>query len=164
MLTGLTNRPSVAALRAQVDRCRRYGPDGALHLVSLDAFQKVNDTFGHAAGDALLIDLAGMLRDHLRAADVVARLGGDEFAVLLPRTNRSGALELAKHIRLLVRTRITSPDGAHPVSASIGVVVIDGDDAEQLLLRRAGRSRGQAGRLRVSLPGDLLSRTAQAVP
>jgi diguanylate cyclase (GGDEF)-like protein/PAS domain S-box-containing protein len=122
MLTGLTNRHSfLAALRAQVDLCRRYGPDGALLLVSLDAFQKVNDTFGHAAGDALLIDLAEMLRDRLRAADVVARLGGDEFAVLLPRTNRYGALEVAQHIRLLVRTRITTPDGAHPVSACIGV-------------------------------------------
>jgi diguanylate cyclase (GGDEF)-like protein/PAS domain S-box-containing protein len=148
-LTGLLNRRSFdVALRSQVELCQRYGPDGAVLMVDLDGFKEVNDRFGHAVGDRVLVDLAEVLRDRLRATDVVARLGGDEFAVLLPRTDRSGALEVAESIRLLVRSTLTAPDGSNPVSASIGIAMVEATDPEDLLRRadRAMYSAKHAGR------------------
>src|SRR5262249_36019941 len=83
-LTGLLNRRS---FEREVERplahCRRYGANGALIVLDLDHFKYVNDSYGHSAGDELIVAVADALRMRLRETDVVARLGGDEFAALL---------------------------------------------------------------------------------
>jgi len=99
-LTKLWNRAAFdEQLRLWTAICRRYGGTVSLILLDLDAFKQVNDRKGHAAGDAALMHLAGILRDSSRESDVAARVGGDEFAILLPHTDLDGARTLAERIR-----------------------------------------------------------------
>jgi diguanylate cyclase (GGDEF)-like protein/PAS domain S-box-containing protein len=85
MLTGLANRVLFAdRLQYEIARSTRHGTGFALLCLDLDGFKLINDRFGHAAGDALLREVARRLRETLREEDTVARLGGDEFAVILP--------------------------------------------------------------------------------
>jgi diguanylate cyclase (GGDEF)-like protein len=90
-LTGLLNRRGLIAEGSRLcAAARRYRWDGAVIYVDLDGFKAVNDRFGHAAGDALLVSVARALTDSVRQSDVVGRLGGDEFAVVLARTSEAG--------------------------------------------------------------------------
>lgn len=89
-LTGLYNRRFFdEALAQNIETARRYGRELSLVLFDLDRFKKVNDTFGHEAGDAALQTFAQLLLETVRKADVVCRIGGDEFAVILPETELS---------------------------------------------------------------------------
>src|SRR3954468_15129524 len=95
-LTGLANRRAfVRELGAHLARGRRYGLTGAVLLLDLDGFKAVNDSAGHAAGDALLVRVGDTLKAAPRASDVVARHGGDEFAVLLARADAARAQVVA---------------------------------------------------------------------
>jgi GGDEF domain-containing protein len=97
-LTGLPNRRRfVDLLDRHLSSQRREDARGALLLIDLDRFKELNDTFGHAAGDRLLVQVAHAIRERLRADDVLARLGGDEFAVLLARAQRGG--DSARRVR-----------------------------------------------------------------
>jgi diguanylate cyclase (GGDEF)-like protein/PAS domain S-box-containing protein len=121
-LTGLLNRRAFGrALEAHLAAVRERGADGALLLVDLDDFKRVNDERGHKAGDELLIACADALRRRLRDGDLVARLGGDEFAVLLPRAGRHGAEAASRAIVAAI--------GSGAVTASVGVVLITGASA-----------------------------------
>ncbi|WP_430782864.1 putative bifunctional diguanylate cyclase/phosphodiesterase [Actinoplanes sp. G11-F43] len=128
-LTGLANRTHFSA-----ETVRLLDAESTLLLIDLDDFKTINDTMGHAAGDALLITVASRLRGALRETDLVSRLGGDEFAVLLPHTTGadadlivSGMLgALAEPIMLLQHTVVTR--------ASVGVTTAyPGDDPSTLL-------------------------------
>jgi len=124
-LTGLPNRRRFEEeLARHLAHVRRYGPEGALLVLDLDCFKPVNDTFGHAAGDRLLVRVATVLRERLRATDVVARLGGDEFAVLLPRVDRAGAAAVASSLVETVRAEAPTAD-ARAVTASVGALAFD---------------------------------------
>ncbi|MFN2607279.1 MAG: diguanylate cyclase [Acidimicrobiales bacterium] len=105
-LTGLWNgRHLDLRLGEELSRATRFGDDYfALVLADLDDFKGVNDTFGHAVGNSVLVELARRLMESTREVDVVARLsgGGDEFALLLPRTGLAGALRLADKVRVAV--------------------------------------------------------------
>ncbi len=93
-LTKLPNRRQfLDVLERHLDSQRREDARGALLLLDLDRFKELNDTFGHAAGDRLLVQVAAALRERLRDDDVLARLGGDEFAVLLRRASAHEAPE-----------------------------------------------------------------------
>lgn len=93
----------------------------SLLLIDLDHFKRVNDTRGHAAGDALLETLGALLQTRARSTDVVARYGGEEFAVILPFTEQSGAVAQAERLRAIIEQTFSS-DG---VTASIGVASLD---------------------------------------
>lgn len=123
VLTGLANRRLFEKeLERHLDHCRRYGPTGAVLLLDLDNFKQVNDTLGHGAGDELIVDVAGLLRQGLRATDLVARLGGDEFAVLLPRGDLADAESVAQSLVARVREHAATLDGVRRrVTTSIGV-------------------------------------------
>ena len=75
-------------------------------LLDIDHFKKVNDTYGHPCGDAILKDIANLIRRSLRKTDVAARYGGEEFVILLPQTNVNGASRLAEHIRALIESNL----------------------------------------------------------
>ncbi len=127
-LTGLANRRRFdVELTSHVNRCRRYGATGALLMLDLDNFKDVNDSLGHGAGDQLIISLATLLRQRMRAGDVVSRLGGDEFAVLLPQADRAAAETVAKDIVEMVRSHVCLLDNERPMklTTSVGVVLID---------------------------------------
>jgi diguanylate cyclase (GGDEF)-like protein/PAS domain S-box-containing protein len=146
-LTGLLNRRGFeASLTGHVARCRRYGPAGALLVIDLDGFKDVNDTHGHHAGDALLVDVAAGLAERVRETDVLARLGGDEFAVLLP-VETAGQAEIAAEALAAVIREVGRDRG---VTASVGVALMDAtvETGDELLVRadRAMYAAKAAGR------------------
>ena len=98
-LTGLANRRAFDERVAdEVARAQRRAQPVALVLLDVDRLKPVNDTRGHAAGDALLQAVAALLRDQARTIDLAARIGGDEFALLLPETDHAGAVTLVQRL------------------------------------------------------------------
>jgi diguanylate cyclase (GGDEF)-like protein len=122
-LTGLFNRNTFVELtRQELDRAQRQGSDTALLLLDLDHFKRVNDTWGHPAGDAVLRNVAGVASRTVRSTDLVGRLGGEEFIVLLPSTSLEAARKIAEKLRQRLEASPT-PWAPSPVTltASIGV-------------------------------------------
>jgi diguanylate cyclase (GGDEF)-like protein len=134
-LTGLPNRRAFEATAGrELARARRGGGPLALVMMDLDGFKGVNDRFGHARGDELLVTVADVLREEMRAVDVVARLGGDEFALLLPDADRVGAEAVVARIADAVRGR--SAAGISFGAAELGA---DAADLDGLLHAADGR-------------------------
>ncbi|MGH2981990.1 MAG: putative bifunctional diguanylate cyclase/phosphodiesterase [Solirubrobacterales bacterium] len=129
-LTGLANRRRFRGeLEQQIAFYARYGGQGAVLILDVDHFKHVNDTAGHQAGDNVIREIAELLRARARVSDAVARLSGDEFAVLLPQTDREGALRFAEDLRREVRLQTTA-SGPTPVTVSIGVAMFGGETEE----------------------------------
>jgi len=108
----------------------------ALLLMDLDRFKEVNDTFGHDSGDLLLKEVAGRLTRTLRGADTVARLGGDEFAILLPGSDRAGAVGIAGKIENAVSESLEVEGRFLDVGCSIGIAVYPDHGADPAVLLR----------------------------
>lgn len=125
-LTGLVNRAEFEHRLARViDTARTTDTDHALCYLDLDQFKVVNDACGHLAGDELLRQIAGVLREHTRKRDTVGRLGGDEFAVLLEHCSLRTAMRVAEKMRrAIVKHRFVWDDKVFGVGASIGLVPI----------------------------------------
>lgn len=154
-LTGLVNRRRfMEALDAEIARTQRLRSNVSLMLADLDDFKRINDRFGHPAGDEALRVFAEVLRAELREIDVAARLGGEEFAVLLPETDLEGALAVAERLRERVGERPVLDDHGTPVhlTASIGVAEYTTGSRDDLLRRAdAGLYRAkQEGKNRVA--------------
>ena len=137
-LTGLANRVSLApALEQAIERARRHGNRLAGVVIDLDGFKQINDRYGHAAGDAFLVEVAQRLRRSVRASDLVARLGGDEFFVVLEEVQDTPAVErvLGKLIDALRRPYPGIGDTQRRVSATLGVSIFpdDATDAATLM-------------------------------
>jgi diguanylate cyclase (GGDEF)-like protein/PAS domain S-box-containing protein len=130
-LTGLFNRRRFdQELKRELARAGRYPSHGAVLSVDIDSFKAINDSAGHAAGDAVLDEVAHVMRDRLRSTDVLARLGGDEFAVLLPAVEAPEARAAAEDLVGAIRTRRPVYGGkAFRITASVGVAVFESDDA-----------------------------------
>jgi diguanylate cyclase (GGDEF)-like protein len=132
----------------------------SLLLIDIDYFKRVNDTFGHHAGDEVLVWVANLLARMVRGIDMVARFGGEEFAVLLPETNRLGAAVLAERIRAAIeRENITAEGRRIPVTVSIGVTTLAADEVEVIdqLLSIADRRlylAKNSGRNRICVDDD----------
>ncbi len=132
-LTGLFNRNALEQRLAELDGQPSNEEEGLSHallLCDLDHFKRVNDQLGHAAGDAVLQDVAYTMRAALRAGDSIYRVGGEEILVVLPGADRDDAVEIAERLRVAVRER--RPVGV-AVTVSIGVAVsqpetVDTDD------------------------------------
>jgi diguanylate cyclase (GGDEF)-like protein len=138
-LTGLPNRTLLRELFArEAALARRNGTTLALLFIDLDHFKAVNDRFGHAAGDELLVNTARRIRDTLRESDLVCRVSGDEFLALLSCHDGSEQVRLAAdRVVMMVREPLTLPTATEPVrvGASIGVAMFpaDGDDFDALV-------------------------------
>ena len=132
-LTGLFNRRRFEEeLDRHIAHGRRYGMDGALLLLDLDDFKRVNDEFGHRAGDRVLTAVAVVLSHRLRESDIVARFGGDEFAVLMPVGGVAEATELAELLGAALRADVPTPAG--PLTASVGIALFrDLSTADEVL-------------------------------
>ncbi|WP_226507140.1 sensor domain-containing diguanylate cyclase [Pseudomonas sp. MWU16-30317] len=99
-LTNLYNRGHwEEMLKLEFARHLRYGHNAALIMFDIDHFKRVNDTYGHPGGDKVIQCVADIVRDHIRDVDVCGRYGGEEFAILLPDTDKAGALILAERLR-----------------------------------------------------------------
>lgn len=138
-LTGLPNRRLLAdRLEQAIAQARRRGGLVALMLLDLDDFKVINDTDGHAVGDAVLATIAHRLRLAVREADTVARLGGDEFVVLLPEVEScEAASEVARKVIDAVREPVQSDNREYLLGVSIGIAFFptDGEGADRLLQR-----------------------------
>ncbi len=162
-LTGLWNyRYLRESLRREVERASRFGRMLAVLVLDLDHFKDVNDTYGHAAGDAVLGEFARRIRVGLREVDVAFRQGGEEFVVLLPETDAYGGAIVAERLGTAVRARPVLVDGVQiPVSVSIGVAVYPehGENSVQVLAAadRALYVAKNAGRdtYRLAEPADV---------
>jgi diguanylate cyclase (GGDEF)-like protein len=122
-LTGLANRRHLLAeLEKELRRAARSGRPLSVLMVDLDRFKGVNDQYGHAAGDAVLVAVAGRCLARLRAIDLCGRIGGEEFVVLLPETDAEGAATTAERLCAdLAGTSIETTAGPVTVTVSIGV-------------------------------------------
>ncbi len=135
-MTGVLNRRAFQAQLAQF-RASGDGP-GALALFDLDHFKRVNDSFGHEAGDSALLVFADVLRGNLRSEDVIGRLGGEEFAVLFPGRTASDALAACERVRSsLEDTRIGAAPGSFTITVSIGVGPIRHGETSEAAFRQA---------------------------
>jgi diguanylate cyclase (GGDEF)-like protein/PAS domain S-box-containing protein len=157
-LTGCANRRSLMErLTAEFERVRRYtGRVCSVLALDLDLFKQVNDRWGHAAGDAVLVHLAALMKQASRAADLVARSGGEEFMLLLPDTTADEARSLAERLRERIATTPLGHDGHDlQVTVSIGISAMSGaDPGIDAVLARADRALYRAkaeGRNRVCI-------------
>ncbi len=156
-LTGAYNRRVFMENgREEIYRARRYQRTMSVAMLDLDHFKRVNDHYGHAAGDAVLVTLAAVCRQELRNSDLFARLGGEEFAVIMPETPTRIAADVAA--RLMTRmggTEVATESGAVRVTVSVGVATLcASDDGIDDVLRRADQAlyrAKEAGRNRVEV-------------
>ena len=170
-LTGLANRQRLLDALQAACGCRG-GEGGSLLLLDLDRFKAVNDGFGHAAGDALLVAVAARLRGVVGDKGLVARLGGDEFAILVSSGGERAAAALAPRIVRRLGQTFLLPDARVTVGASVGVTLVgrDGGDTASLMRNAdlalyAAKSHGR-GQWRLYEPrmrdGDAARATMQA--
>jgi diguanylate cyclase (GGDEF)-like protein len=122
-LTRVLNRRGFEdRLTHELSVARRHGVGGVLIFVDLDEFKPVNDTYGHAAGDEVLVTVANLLRGHIRDTDYIGRLGGDEFAILLPRSNKRNGVRRAEDLDRKLNNAYAAWSGHNiPIKASCGV-------------------------------------------
>jgi diguanylate cyclase (GGDEF)-like protein len=155
-VTGLPNRRDLERrLREEIDRADRASEPLGCLMIDADHFKLVNDEFGHAAGDAVLGEIATALQASLRSFDVVARFAGDEFVVLLPGASLEGSRQVAEALCDVISTLAIPIGPEHTIRLSISVGAVShepgtGEDADALLNRadaallvakRTGRNR-----------------------
>ncbi len=121
-LTGLFNRGHFNELATQeIERARRFAEPLTVALLDLDFFKRINDTFGHDAGDIALVQFASTCLECARKVDLVGRLGGEEFAILMPRANKGPAFEILQRLRLKVmETRMFTATG-EPFACTVSI-------------------------------------------
>ncbi|OZE92138.1 GGDEF-domain containing protein [Rhodococcus sp. 15-2388-1-1a] len=173
-LTGLPNRMLLLdRIGSAIERGESTGAAAAVLFCDLDGFKRVNDTGGHAAGDAVLVEVARRLRSVLRANDSIARVGGDEFVLVvdaLPAERGSGKLagaglaeRVAERIRAVLAAPIVYQGSQYVVSASVGMVLVRKGASAQEVLRDADSAMYRAkqlGKDRIELFDDALRANA----
>jgi diguanylate cyclase (GGDEF)-like protein len=159
-LTGLLDR---RRFRAELDQyvsfSARYGGRGAVMIIDIDSLKGINDTYGHHAGDNLIRQVAGVMRERVRATDIVARLSGDEFAILMPQTDVEGALHLGEDLRAQIAETIQPTPDADPATISVGITMFGGEGgigAESVLVAadQAMYQAKEGGRNQIALFRD----------
>jgi len=159
-LTGLSNHRRFQEVTSiELERARRFDHDVGLVLLDVDNFKRVNDTYGHQQGDAVLRAVARVLRQSCREIEEPARYGGEELAVTLPETDLEGAYRLAERVRNAIeQLEVPLVDGAGriAVTASIGVAsaqearkedLIEAADRALYEAKRTGKNRTVRGAL-----------------
>jgi diguanylate cyclase (GGDEF)-like protein len=148
-LTGIANvRLFSEAGECEVQRAHRYKRPLSLLMIDLDHFKKVNDKYGHAIGDKILVAFAGMCKKCLRKVDIFGRLGGEEFAILLPETDINGGKKFAERLRSTIeKGRIKIENESFHITVSIGVTELLPDDNQlETALKRADDTMYEAKR------------------
>src|ERR1035438_3513023 len=157
VLTGIWNRGAVLDLfHRELERAARTKMSTSVLMLDLDHFKKINDTFGHLTGDAVLREVASRIVHSVRSYDLVGRYGGEEFLIVLPACNEAEVEQSASRIRLAIASApILTASFEIPVTASIGATVLAGAAAasEKEMLLAADKALYEAkngGRNRVS--------------
>ncbi len=149
-LTGAWNRVQLERMvNAEINRAKRSGQPVTLILLDIDHFKPVNDVYGHLAGDAVLREFVGRIREHMRDIDSLFRWGGDEFVVLAPSIGYQGGAVLAERLRTTIDPAPFANVG--PLTASLGVTEhLDGESVDSWFLRTDQALYSEVGR---SKPG-----------
>lgn len=152
-LTGLKNHGFFFdRLREELERSRRYDRPLTVVIADLDDFKRVNDTFGHSTGDAVLREVGGALANQVREVDVACRIGGEEFGLILPETDPVGGLQAAERVRERVAGMQLPAVGQVTISLGVAVYPYHASDPESLVeaadralyeAKRAGKNRSQ---------------------
>lgn len=123
-LTGLHNKGFMyLRLNIDMEKYAKLKKEYSVAMIDIDRFKRINDTYGHLAGDKVIKEIAEILSNNVRASDAVIRWGGEEFAILLPETSEEGAANLIERIRRLVETHDFGPEiASQRVTISAGVV------------------------------------------
>jgi diguanylate cyclase (GGDEF)-like protein len=134
-LTGLYNRWYVIEkIDSELNRAMRHGSPMSLLMLDIDHFKRINDTWGHPAGDEVLRAVGKLLRESCRIYDVPGRYGGEEFCIVLPETKPGNTTVVAERIRQrLESTALSYGDGSVAVTASIGIAGTDSDTEGEVL-------------------------------
>jgi two-component system cell cycle response regulator len=156
-LTGLYNRNYLEAhLENVVQHSISAGKPVSMLLLDLDHFKKINDTYGHAAGDEVLHEFAGCIQRVIRSVDMAARFGGEEFVVLMPETSTAAAANVAERLRQATEEMalpVADSDEVMKITTSVGVCVsLSEDDTGAQMIRRSDEAlygAKNAGRNRV---------------
>lgn len=154
-LTGICNRRAIEDLAQRaIAAARRHGMPLSMMIIDVDHFKRINDEFGHAAGDRALMETVQRICDSLRTEDLVGRLGGEEFVVVMPNTDAASARAAAERVRLAFSGEpMLIEDAPMPVTVSVGVSLLAAEDAQfSHLMRRADHAMyaaKAAGRNRV---------------
>jgi len=168
LLTMLPNRPAIsAALEMELSRCHRDRRTVGIILLDIDHFKKINDTYGHFTGDAVLRETASRLRSNMRPYDQVGRYGGEEFLVVLPNCDLEQATIQAERMRHRLESDTIMADGTEMrISASFGVTVSDGSErspdlyvrvADEALYRAKANGRNCVSTLTLERSGQHVS-------
>jgi len=148
-----------SSLRRELKRAARFRQNLSVVMIDVDNLKSYNDVNGHLRGSFLLKDLAGLCMAQVRSFDVLAKYGGDEFTIILPQTDRAGAMVVAERVRSAVATHAFALAPAGRITVSLGVAMFpeDGQDSVTLLqvADRALYRAKRAGRNRVESSEDL---------
>ncbi len=138
-LTGTLNRRGLdQTLTREIARAQRGDGTLSLSMVDLDYFKKINDDFGHEAGDQMLVHFAGLIKSIMRKSDALVRYGGEEFTLILPDTDARGAHFVLGRLQQLMSKSPLKYEGRHiNTTFSAGVATLRPDENGQVLLRRA---------------------------
>lgn len=149
-LTSLLNRRGLEAVAHRaLAGATRYREGGVLALIDLDHFKRLNDDYGHAAGDAALRLVGNILSDNIRVTDYAARLGGDEFAVLWVRANPSALPQRIRTLKRKLDAAVLDWGGTQiHVKASVGTAAYSADTSLEDLMRRADKAMYRQKRAR----------------
>ncbi|WP_296078482.1 diguanylate cyclase [uncultured Agrobacterium sp.] len=137
-LTGLGNRRALME-QMPIIRAKAARPEEAVSLIlfDLDHFKRINDEYGHDAGDSVLMAIGEAVKDHLRPYDYAARMGGEEFCIVLPGADLAAAESVAERLRLAVESRVVEPLPKGRITCSFGVAQARPNERLQELLLRA---------------------------
>lgn len=145
-LTGLPNRNAYnERLETELARWKRYHSPLSLIIWDIDHFKKINDSYGHKAGDKVLLLIAKQLSEHSRATDFISRFGGEEFTMLLPNTDSQSALMLANQLRQTIeKTGFNASGVSVAITISCGVTEFTPNDTDETAFERADQALYQA--------------------
>ncbi|MDD2358036.1 MAG: sensor domain-containing diguanylate cyclase [Thiovulaceae bacterium] len=153
-LTGINNRENFENyFDIEIANAKQEDQSLSLLILDIDNFKLINDTYGHQAGDVILIDIATLIGTKIKHGDIFARWGGEEFVILTPTTNVDGAYALAEHLRILIQNHSFSYVEKN-LTISIGVAQLQSDDTKTTLFKRADDALYKAkkmGRNRVEI-------------
>jgi diguanylate cyclase (GGDEF)-like protein len=162
-LTRLWNRAAILEiLQRELDRTTRSSTTLSILLADVDHFKRVNDAYGHLAGDAVLREIARRMQTALRPYDGIGRYGGEEFLLVLPDCDSAGAVALAERLRVAVSSEaVVLAEGVIPVTLSLGIATCAGLCESKTLIAAADgalyRAKGSGrNRTELALPNDLI--------
>lgn len=164
-LTGARNRRAMnEELKIAASTFRRHGNAYGVLIMDLDHFKRINDNYGHQAGDQVLVDFVELIKSSSRKEDRLFRFGGEEFLLLLPNTERAGLLAAAQHLQQQITQHLRGPGGA--VTMSVGGAILRRDEHWEDMLQRADQRlyrAKSAGRNCIIIDGGALAGDALPV-